>query len=281
MFVQGKGNNGNLAPRASGQTPAKPEQSKYTARKIFVDEIKKDRLPRHIAIIMDGNGRWAKKRGLPRTEGHRAGAKAVKTIVSECRGLGIEYLTLYAFSSENWNRPKLEIAALFKLLLEFLNSETAELLEKGVRLNVLGDLEGLPAAQRSALKKSMALTSRCDGMTLNLALNYGSRAEIVQAAKKIATLGLKADEINETSFKKYLYTADIPDPDLLIRASGEERLSNFLLYQCAYSELYFTTTLWPDFDANELAKALRAYSGRERRFGKTGEQINEGEGDGS
>ena len=246
-----------------------------------MDEIVKDRLPRHIAIIMDGNGRWAKSRGLPRTEGHRAGAKAVKAIVSECRRLGIEFLTLYAFSSENWNRPKLEIAALFKLLLEFLNSETAELLEKGVKLNVLGDIDGLPAPQRAALKKSAALTSRCDGMTLSLALNYGSRAEIVQAAKKIAALGLKAEDINETSFKKYLYTADIPDPDLLIRASGEERLSNFLLYQCAYSELYFTTTLWPDFDANELAKALRAYSSRERRFGKTGEQIKGGEADAS
>lgn len=223
------------------------------------------KLPAHIAIIMDGNGRWAEAHGLPRSEGHRAGAKAVDATVTECRRLGIRYLTLYAFSSENWNRPASEIGALFRLMLEFLARETPRLAEQGIALNVLGDLEKLPLPQKSALRHSMAQTASGREMTLNLAINYGARQEIVRAAKALA--GLDPEGIDEESFSRHLYTADQPDPDLLIRTSGELRLSNFLLYQCAYSELYFTPTLWPDFNADELHKALTAYSGRNRRFG--------------
>lgn len=230
-------------------------------------------LPRHIAIIMDGNGRWARMRGLPRTEGHKAGARAVRLLVTECRRLGIEYLTLYAFSSENWKRPKQEISALFSLLLEFLRVETPLMEEKGIRLNVIGNLEGLPAPQRAALRHSMAKTAHCEDMRLNLALNYGGRGEIVHAVKKLLAEKPEPEQITESLLAGYLYTGGQPDPDLLIRTSGEERLSNFLLYQCAYSELYFTPTLWPDFDEGELRKALEEYALRSRRFGKTEEQI--------
>lgn len=225
-------------------------------------------LPCHIAIIMDGNGRWAKNRGLGRSEGHKAGAAAVRKIVTACRKLGIRYLTLYAFSSENWARPPAEIATLFSLLLEFLRKETPTMLEQGIALNVLGNLEGLPGPQRMALRHAMAKTAACDKMTLNLALNYGSRAEIVSACARIIAQGIEAEKIDEALFKKFLYTAEQPDPDLLIRTSGELRLSNFLLFQSAYSELYFTPVLWPDFDEAELDKALQAYGKRERRFGR-------------
>ncbi len=226
-------------------------------------------LPAHIAIIMDGNGRWATARGLPRAEGHRAGAKTVRAVVEECRRLGIPYLTLYAFSSENWNRPKTEITALFQLLLEFLAIETPNLVQQGIALRVLGDLEGMPAPQRAALRHSMVKTSGGGAMTLNLAINYGARAEIVRACQSLAQKASK--EITEETFAASLYTHGQPDPDLLIRTSGELRLSNFLLWQCAYSELYFTKTLWPDFDAAELALALRSYAGRQRRFGQAGQ----------
>lgn len=233
-----------------------------------------DKLPAHIAIIMDGNGRWAEARGLPRTAGHRAGADAVRVVVRECRRLGIPHLTLYAFSSENWKRPKTEISALFSLLLEFLGSEMPTLLEQGIRLNVLGDLDGLPLAQRTALRHAMSRTAACADMTLNLALNYGGRAELARAARAIAAQGLAPEAITEEALAAQLYTAGQPDPDLLIRTSGELRLSNFLLFQCAYSELYFTSALWPDFGAAELAAALNDYAGRSRRFGKTREQAD-------
>ena len=232
------------------------------------------KLPAHIAIIMDGNGRWAQARGLPRTAGHRAGADAVRTVVRECRRLGIPHLTLYAFSSENWNRPKTEISALFGLLLEFLGAEVPTMLEQGIRLQVLGDLDGLPLAQRTALRHAMGRTAACKDMTLNLALNYGGRAELVRAARKLAAEGLPPRAITEEALAARLDTAGQPDPDLLIRTSGELRLSNFLLYQCAYSELYFTPVLWPDFGAEELARALNDYAGRSRRFGKTREQAD-------
>ena len=225
---------------------------------------------------MDGNGRWARMRGLPRTEGHRAGARAARAAISECRRRGVEALTLYAFSSENWSRPKLEITALFSLLVEFLNKETPELVSQGIRLNVIGDIDGLPLPQRVALRQAMERSAACDKMLLNLALNYGARAEIVRAARLAMASGLAPEELTEASFSGYLHTAGMPDPDLLIRSGGEERLSNFLLYQCAYSELYFTPTLWPDFDEAELAKAFEAFASRERRFGKTGEQIARG-----
>lgn len=229
-----------------------------------------DNLPVHIAIIMDGNGRWAQKRGLPRTAGHRAGAEAVREIVSECRRIGIRFLTLYAFSSENWKRPKTEIAALFALLMEFLSRETPEMVKKGIALNVLGDLDDMPAPQRMALRHGINSTSACSDMVLNLAINYGARAEIVRAAKKLVASGMAPAAITESAFASQLYTGGQPDPDLLIRTSGEERLSNFLLYQAAYSELYFTPTLWPDFNAEELARALKAYETRSRRFGSAG-----------
>lgn len=238
-------------------------------------------LPRHVAIIMDGNGRWAEMRKLPRAEGHRAGARAVREVVEECRKLGLAHLTLYAFSSENWSRPPGEIAALFSLLLEFLTVETPRMEAQGIALRVLGDLDGLPAAQRAALKYSMARTGNGKNMILNLALNYGGRTEIIRAARKLA--GRCPEEITEETFKAALYTAGQPDPDLLIRTSGEQRLSNFLLYQCAYSEFYFTPVLWPDFTTAELRKALAAYGARERRFGCSRPEISSdgGSNDGS
>ena len=236
------------------------------------------KLPAHIAIIMDGNGRWAQARGLPRTAGHRAGADAVRAVVRECRRLGIPHLTLYAFSSENWNRPKTEISALFGLLLEFLGAEVPTMVEQGIRLKVLGDLDGLPLAQRTALRHAMSRTAQGADMTLNLALNYGGRAELARAAKKLAAEAaagsLAPDAITEEALAARLDTAGQPDPDLVIRTSGEQRLSNFLLYQCAYSELWFTPVLWPDFGAEELRKALNDYAGRSRRFGKTREQAD-------
>lgn len=223
---------------------------------------------------MDGNGRWAKMRGLSRADGHKAGASAVRRIVTECRRLGIEYLTLYAFSSENWSRPAAEIASLFNLLLEFLQKETPLMLQKGIALNVLGDVDRLPAPQRLALRHSMAKTSTCDKMRLNLALNYGSRSEIVNAVARIIRDHVPPEQLDEKIFENYLYTSGQPDPDLLVRTSGEQRLSNFLLYQCAYSEFYFTDVFWPDFDENELAKALDSYVSRNRRFGRTDEQLS-------
>ena len=233
-----------------------------------------EKLPRHIAIIMDGNGRWAQARGLPRTAGHRAGADAVRAVVRECRRLGIPHLTLYAFSSENWNRPKTEISALFGLLLEFLGAEVTTMQEQGIRLKVLGDLDGLPLAQRTALRHAMSRTADGTRMTLNLALNYGGRAELVRAARALVAEGVPPQGITEEALAEKLDTAGQPDPDLVIRTSGEQRLSNFLLYQCAYSELWFTPVLWPDFGAGELQKALNDYAGRSRRFGKTREQAD-------
>lgn len=230
-------------------------------------------LPGHVAIIMDGNGRWASKRGLPRAEGHRAGARAVRNVIAHCRKLNIPWLTLYAFSSENWNRPKWEIAALFNLLLEFLGSETPELANNGIRLQVLGDLDALPLPQKQALKLAMAKTAQGADMRLNLAFNYGGRSEIIRAAKEWAKTCANPDSLDEEQFRNFLYTGGDPDPDLLIRTSGEMRLSNFLLYQCAYSELYFTPTLWPDFTPEELDAAFAVYAQRQRRFGKTAEQL--------
>lgn len=233
-------------------------------------------LPAHVAIIMDGNGRWAQARGLPRHEGHKAGACAVRGIVAECRRLGIPHLTLYAFSSENWARPRAEISQLFSLLSQFLTSEVPEMQRKGIALKVLGDLDGLPLAQRMALGHAMSRTSGGKGMTLNLALNYGARAELLGAVRRLAAEGADMAALDEEQLSGALYTAGQPDPDLLIRTSGEQRLSNFLLWQCAYSELFFTPVLWPDFNEAALREALAAYAGRSRRFGKTQEQINGG-----
>ena len=234
----------------------------------------KNSLPRHVAIILDGNGRWAKARGLGRSEGHRAGALAVREIVTYCREIGLRHLTLYTFSSENWSRPKTEVSALFSLLLEFLKAEVPRMLQQGISLKVFGDVEGLPLAVRTALKLAVKTTAKGGAMDLNLALNYGSRAEIVRAVRQIVADGVPADQITEETIASRLYTAGQPDPDLVIRTSGEQRLSNYLLYQSAYAELYFTPVAWPDFTPAEMAKALEAYQSRSRRFGKTQEQVD-------
>ncbi|MCD6098474.1 isoprenyl transferase [bacterium] len=231
-------------------------------------------LPVHIAIIMDGNGRWAKRHNLPRTEGHKEGVKTVKRIVRFAGKIGLKYLTLYTFSKENWRRPRYEVKELMRLLRESALKEAAELEKNNVRLLVIGNIEGLPLAQRKALLYTINRLKNNTGLTLILALNYSGREEILEAAKKLASENTEnIRKIDTEQFKKYLYTKDIPDPDLIIRTSGEMRLSNFLLYQGAYSELFFTPTLWPDFTEEELLQAIRSYSRRQRRFGMTEEQI--------
>ena len=231
------------------------------------------KLPRHIAVIMDGNGRWAQQRGLPRSAGHKAGAEAARGIVTECRKLGIEYLTLYTFSQENWRRPVDEVNALFSLLVDFLDQEVPNMERQSIRLRILGEIDALPLAVRAAVRHALKRTARCVAMTVNLALNYSGREEILHAARSFVRDGIKPEQINEEIFSQRLYTAGQPDPDLLIRTSGELRISNYLLFQCAYSELYFTEELWPDFSPQSLHKALASYAARQRRFGKTGEQL--------
>jgi undecaprenyl diphosphate synthase len=230
------------------------------------------RLPAHVAIIMDGNGRWAKKRGLPRMAGHRAGVKTVKKIVRAAGDLGIKYLTLFTFSKENWRRPRSEVGSLMRLLYETTKSEMEELNENNVRLITTGKVEELSAKQRQILKQAKAITAKNTGLTLNLALNYGGRDEILEAVKKIASDckegRLKASGINEEIFSHYLFTKDLPDPDLLVRTSGEMRLSNFLLWQTSYTELYITEVLWPDFTEEDFYAAIWDYLNRERRFGR-------------
>ena len=239
--------------------------------------LKKGRIPKHVAVIMDGNGRWAKNRGLRRIDGHRAGIETVRLIVRLAGETGIGYMTLYTFSSENCNRPPGEIRGLMKLLAETLEKEVPELIEKRVRLKTIGDISILPRRSREALHDAMQTTSMNDGLTLILALNYGGRDEIVQAMKKIALKVLDGevlpDEINFKNVESSLYTAGIPDPDLLIRTSGEYRLSNFLLWQLAYTELWITDVMWPDFSESDFLDALESYGGRERRYGKTSQQI--------
>ncbi|WP_456324927.1 isoprenyl transferase [Desulfonauticus submarinus] len=231
---------------------------------------KEEKLPAHLAIIMDGNGRWAKKRELSRTEGHKEGVKRVKEIVAHCCKIGIRYLTLYTFSKENWKRPKTEISTLFNLLSEHLKKEEPSLKEQGIKLNILGELEDLPFFTKKIIQQVIRNTSQCKKMTLNLALNYSGREEIVQAVQKIIKQNLPLEKINIELISKNLYTAGQPDPDLVIRTSGEMRLSNFLIFQAAYAELYFTPVLWPDFTPDHLDKALLEYSKRERRFGGLG-----------
>jgi undecaprenyl diphosphate synthase len=226
---------------------------------------KSNNLPKHVAIIMDGNGRWAKKRGLPRTFGHKAGTENVRRIVKYCSKMGIEYLTVYAFSTENFKRPIEEVSALMKLLIEYFNREAEELRQNGVRLNVIGDVDSFSDTVKQAMRNGIEKTKDCNKLVFSIALAYGSRAEIVRAVKAIKEQGI--EEITEETISRFLYTHDIPDPDLIIRTSGEERLSNFLLYQAAYSEFYFTDCLWPDFDEKEFDKALEEYARRNRRFG--------------
>lgn len=216
---------------------------------------------------MDGNGRWAKQRGLPRSEGHRAGAEVARTIVEECLALGVQQLTLYTFSRENWQRPAEEVRFLFELLVDFITHELPSLEKRGVRLFVLGEMEELPFAARKTLEKACTRTASNKAMLLNLALNYSGREEIVRACRLYMESGASADRLTPEALAAFLYTAGRPDPDLIIRTSGEMRISNFLLFQCAYSELYFSDTYWPDFTPAHLHAALADYAGRSRRFG--------------
>jgi undecaprenyl diphosphate synthase len=242
------------------------------------EKVNPQKLPKHVAIIMDGNGRWAKQKGNQRIFGHKNGVKAVREVTEAAAEIGVKYLTLYAFSTENWNRPKIEIDALMQLLVSTIHSETKTLLKNNVRLMAIGDKESLPLSVQQNLQNSINQTANNTGLTLVLALSYSSRWEIVNAVKKIAldieNNVLTHQDINEQIFSNYLTTKDIPDPELLIRTSGEYRISNFLLWQIAYSELYFTNKLWPDYRKNDFYEAIIDYQTRERRFGKTSEQLS-------
>ncbi len=239
--------------------------------------IDRSRLPRHIAIIMDGNGRWAKERGEDRVYGHHEGVLSVRDIVNTCGELGVEYLTLYAFSTENWNRPQAEVNALMELLVNTIRKEIEELRKNKVRLHVIGDFASLPEICQKELNEARELTAMNDGVNLILALSYSSRWEIVEAAKSIAREVLAGkispDDVTDDVFRQHLTTKDFPDPELMIRTSGEHRISNYLLYQLAYAELYFTNVHWPDFRKPHLLEAIYNFQQRERRFGKTSEQI--------
>ena len=244
-----------------------------------------DKLPRHIAIIMDGNGRWAEKRSLNRIAGHRTGIKRAKEVIRSCRELGVPVLTLYAFSTENWRRPETEIKALMSLLKRFLRAEGKELIQNNIRLNTIGNIHDLPTDVAEVLTEMMAKTKCNTGMVLNAALSYSGRSEIIHAVKQIADDvqrgTITSSQIDEDVFSRYLFTSGLPDPDLLIRTSGELRISNFLLWQMAYTELYVTDVLWPDFTKNDLMEAINDYQKRERRFGLTQHQIQAGWSDSS
>ena len=227
-------------------------------------QVDMSRLPRHIAIIMDGNGRWAKMRGLPRTAGHKVGAETFRRIAKHCKKLGIQYLTVYAFSTENWKRPKEEVDAIMGLLGQYLREAIDSMAQEHIRVKFFGDLSVLAPELRELAEKANTLSDTIEGVQANLCLNYGGRDEIVRAAKKCAEAGA---EWTEENFGKFLYSADVPDPELVIRPGGEQRISNFLLWQCAYSEFIFTPTLWPDFDEAALEEAIIAYQQRDRRFG--------------
>ena len=243
--------------------------AKYTNAQIEALGLRADAIPRHVAIIMDGNGRWAKAHGLPRSLGHRAGVDRLRGIIRLSSDIGVKALTLYAFSTENWKRPKDEVGVLMNLLIEYFNKEIDELNENNVRIKALGDISFFPDKVREAIESAMARTRENTGLKLNIALNYGSRAEILRAAnesaKAIANSG--AEEITEELFTSFLYTADSPELDLLIRTSGEQRISNFLLWQLSYAELLFTDTYWPDYTDERYIEALRTFAARSRRFG--------------
>jgi undecaprenyl diphosphate synthase len=244
----------------------------------MLDLINKEKLPRHIAIIMDGNGRWAKERGKDRLFGHQHGVISVRDVVEGCVEVGVQYLTLYAFSTENWNRPKQEVQGLMELLVTTIRKEAETLSKNGVRLFVIGDLESLPPYCRQELDEAMELTAANTSLNLILALSYSAKWEIIEATRKIAdkvkTGELDSQQIDDAVFSAHLSTAGFPDPELMIRTSGEHRISNFLLYQLAYAELYFTHTHWPDFRKENLFEAILNYQNRERRFGKISEQLN-------
>ena len=234
-------------------------------------ELDKDNIPKHVAIIMDGNGRWAKNRNLPRTMGHKAGVETIRRVVKEADRLGIKYITLYAFSTENWKRPKDEVNALMKLLVQYLRQEVVGLHENRVVLRVLGDISALQEECRKEIDDAIELTKDNKGLVLNVAFNYGGRDEIVRAVKGIINDvedgKIKKEDINQDLFSNYLYTKDSPDPDLIIRPSGEKRISNFLLWQCAYSEFWYSNVNWPDFKEEDLQRAIYEYQNRNRRFG--------------
>lgn len=244
----------------------------------FKEQIDYSRLPKHIAVIMDGNGRWAKGQGKVRVFGHEQGVLSVKDIVEGCVEVGIEYLTLYAFSTENWNRPKEEVDALMQILISTINKETETLNKNNIKLNAIGNIASLPQECIDDLKEAMEKTARNEKCTLTLALSYSAKWEILEAAKKIASAvkdnAISLDDINEDLFSSKLTTVNIPDPELMIRTSGEHRISNYLLWQMAYTEFYFTDVLWPDFRREDLFEAIVDYQKRERRFGKISEQLN-------
>lgn len=245
----------------------------------ILDQIDRNKLPQHLAIIMDGNGRWAKQKGLFRYKGHESGSKAVREIVEACAEIGIPHLTLYAFSTENWNRPKLEVNLLMKLLVSSLKKEIETLQDNQIKLNAIGNLDALPSLPRKELLKVIEQTKDNTRMTLTLALSYGAREEIIKTVQEIS-LKVKNNlisphDIDETVINNHLYTQNLPDVDLLIRTSGEQRISNFLLWQIAYAELYFTDILWPDYTKDHLFEAILNYQNRERRFGKTSEQLKQ------
>ena len=245
----------------------------------LLDQIDKNKLPKHLAIIMDGNGRWAKQKGLLRTIGHEHGTKSAREVVEACAEINIPYLTLYAFSTENWNRPRLEVELLMKLLVSSLKKEIKTLQDNDIKLNAIGNLEALPKKVFRELNEVISSTKDNSRMTLTLALSYGSREEIIKTVKEISLKVknnlISRDDIDESVINSHLYTQNLPDVDLLIRTSGEQRISNFLLWQLAYAELYFTETLWPDFTKNHLFEAILNYQNRERRFGKTSEQLKQ------
>jgi undecaprenyl diphosphate synthase len=248
-----------------------------TKKMDLLQNIDTNNLPRHLAIIMDGNGRWAKQQGFLRAFGHESGTKSVKTIIESCAKLGVENLTLYAFSTENWNRPKLEVDTLMKILIKQLKKELVTLQSNNIKLNTIGNLEKMPKSAQKELLDVIEKTKNNTKMTLTLALSYGSREEIINAVKnisdKVKNNIISIDSIDDSIINEHLYTQNLPDVDLLIRTSGEHRISNFLLWQIAYAELYFTDVLWPDFKEDNLYEAIISYQKRERRFGKTSEQI--------
>ena len=243
----------------------------------LLKNINKDKIPQHIAVVMDGNGRWAKKNGYLRAIGHKSGVKAVREVVQACDDLGVKYLTLYTFSTENWNRPKLEVNTLMELMVDSLTKELSGFMKNNVRILTIGDTDDLPNRCKKKFADAVSKTKTNTGLNLIFALSYSSRKEILTAVKSITNSVLnneiKTEDINSELMDKHLYTAAIPDPDLLIRTSGEQRISNFLLWQLAYSELHFTPVLWPDFKKDDLFTAVIDYQQRERRFGKTSEQI--------
>jgi len=266
-------------PKLGGKKKNKLKVRLTEKEKRAIEEVKaKGNIPKHIAIIMDGNGRWAKKRNLPRVAGHQRGVETVRIIVETCVGLGVDVLTLYTFSTENWKRPKEEVSTLMKLIVKSLKKETDELNKNNIRLTTIGDKNSLPEIVQKELDNAIAKTANNSKMILNLALSYGGRWELVEAVKNISaqvlTGKISIDAINEELISKNLTTAGLPNPDLLIRSGGEFRISNFLLWQIAYSEIYVTDTLWPDFRCKQLLDAIRDYQKRERRFGLVSEQIS-------